>query len=306
MSSLILHLGILLAFPPLLLGVITKTKAFFAGRRGAPLCQPYYDIFKLMRKGSVYSVTSNWIFRLGPLISTAVILAAGIVLPIAVFKAPVQFGGDIILFIYLLGLARFFMVLAALDTGSSFEGMGACREATFSCLSEITIFLNLTILALLSRGLSLSGIFLGGLASSWMQVGPVLILVAASFFLVLLSENSRIPVDDPETHLELTMIHEVMVLDHSGMELGCILYTQALKLFLFGSMLVSMVLGLMPRNVWGQGLYFILGILGLGVVIGVVESAMARLRLNRVLYLLYSALIFSIFALIVILVRGHV
>ncbi|MDE1919945.1 MAG: NADH-quinone oxidoreductase subunit H [Candidatus Omnitrophica bacterium] len=305
MNSFIYHLGILLVFPPLLLGVIGKTKAFFAGRWGPPLLQGYYDIFKLGRKQPVYSVTTNWIFRMGPMISTAAILAAGIVLPISGLKAPVQFGGDMILFVYLLALSRFFMVLAALDTGSSFEGMGASREATFACLSEITIFLNLAILALLSKSLSLSGIFLGGLSSSWGQVGPVLILVVVSFFLVLLCENSRIPVDDPETHLELTMIHEVMVLDHSAAELALIVYGQALKLFLFGCLIVSMIFSFKIRNIAAEAAFFTSGFFGLGIAIGIVESAMARLRLNRVLYVLYAAFIFSIFAFIVILVRGH-
>jgi len=154
--TLLLHLILLLIFPPLLLGFIGKTKAFFAGRQGAPLLQPYYDLFKLMHKASVYSVTTNWIFRAAPMVSLAAILSAGILMPIASFKPPIQFWGDIILFVYLLALARFVIILAALDTGSSFEGMGASREATFGCLSEITMFLNLTILALLSGKLSLS------------------------------------------------------------------------------------------------------------------------------------------------------
>ena len=235
------HLMILIVFPPLLLGVIGKTKAFFAGRQGPSLWQPYFDLYKLMQKSPVYSVTTTWIFRAAPLVSTAAILAAGILLPITSLKPAVQFWGDLVLFIYLFALARFVIVLAALDTGSSFEGMGASREATFGCLSEITMFLNLTILALISRQMSLSGIFIGGLASCWVLVGPVLILVVVSFFLVLLAENARIPIDDPETHLELTMIHEVMVLDHSGVDLAYILYGKAVKLFLFATLLISVI-----------------------------------------------------------------
>ncbi len=140
--ALLLHLIILFVFPPLLLGFIGKTKAFFAGRIGPPLLQPYFDLFKLMHKASVYSVTTNWIFRAAPMVSTAAILSAGILMPIAAFKPPVQFWGDMILFVYLFALARFVIILAALDTGSSFEGMGASREATFGCLSEITMFLK--------------------------------------------------------------------------------------------------------------------------------------------------------------------
>jgi formate hydrogenlyase subunit 4 len=302
---LLLHLTILFVFPPFLLGVIGKTKAFFGGRIGPPLLQPYYDLLKLMRKASVYSVTTNWIFRAAPMVSLAAILSAGLLMPIASFKPPVQFGGDLVLFVYLFALARFVIILAALDTGSSFEGMGASREATFGCLSEITVFLNLTILALLSGNLSLSGIFLGGLSSSWLEVGPVLILVVVSFFLVLLVENSRIPVDDPETHLELTMIHEGMVLDHSGVDLAYILYGKAVKLFLFGVMLVSMIITFRTGDFLIDTAFFFLEMIGFAVLIGVVESVTARLRLNKVSFLLFSAFIFSIFGFIVILVRGH-
>lgn len=302
---LLLYLTILFIFPPLLLGFIGKTKAFFAGRIGPPLLQPYFDLYKLMRKASVYSGTTNWIFRAAPAVSTAAILSAGILMPIAAFKPPVQFWGDIILFVYLFALARFVIILAALDTGSSFEGMGASREATFGCLSEITMFLNLTILALLSKSLSLSGIFLGGLSSSWLLVGPVLILVVVSFFLVLLVENSRIPIDDPETHLELTMIHEVMVLDHSGVDLAYILYGKAVKLFLFGSLLIAIIFTFKTQDLLRETAFFIFGIIGLSILIGVVESTMARLRLNKVPYLLFSAFIFSIIGFIVVLVRGQ-
>ncbi|MBF0571019.1 MAG: NADH-quinone oxidoreductase subunit H [Candidatus Omnitrophica bacterium] len=302
---LLLHLTILIFFPPLLLGFIGKTKAFFAGRIGPPLLQPYYDLYKLMRKASVYSVTTNWIFRAAPMVSLAAILSAGILMPIAAMKPPVQFWGDMILFVYLFALARFVIILAALDTGSSFEGMGASREATFGCLSEITMFLNLTILALLSRNLSLSEIFLGGLSSSWLLVGPVLILVVVSFFLILLVENSRIPVDDPETHLELTMIHEVMVLDHSGVDLAYILYGKAVKLFIFGTMLVSIIITFRTGDSLIDTAFFILEIIAFAVLIGIVESTMARLRLNKVSFLLFSAFIFSVFGFIVILVRGH-
>jgi formate hydrogenlyase subunit 4 len=295
----------LFVFPPLLLGFIGKTKAFFAGRVGPPLLQPYFDLYKLLGKASVYSVTTNWMFKAAPMVSTAAILAAGLMMPIASFKPPVQFWGDIILFVYLFALARFVIILAALDTGSSFEGMGASREATFGCLSEITLFLNLTILALLSKSLSLSGIYLGGLSASWPLVGPVLILVVVSLFLILLVENSRIPIDDPETHLELTMIHEAMVLDHSGVDLAYILYGKAVKLFLFGSLLVSLIFTFKPKDLYIDTACFIFEMIGLAILIGVIESSMARFRLNKVQYLLFSALMFSIIGFIIILVRSN-
>jgi formate hydrogenlyase subunit 4 len=299
--SVLLHSLVVLIFSPLLLGVIGKTKAFFVGRWGPPLLQPYYDIIKLLRKGAVYSMTTTWIFRAAPMIALAAFLAAGALMPMGGLTAPVQFWGDAILFAYLFGLARFFMVLAALDTGLSFEGMGASREATFACLSEVTLFLNLTVLALLSKSLSLSSMIGGDVPFFWQVIGPVLSLVVISFFLILLAENSRIPVDDPATHLELTMIHEVMVLDHSGVDLAYILYGRAAKLFILGSFLIPIVLPFRSSHIAVNLSIFFAGMLALAIVIGVVESTMARLRLNRVPYLLILAFILAIFALIVTL-----
>lgn len=301
---LLLHLAVILVFSPILLGVIGKTKAMFAGRRGPPLFQPYFDMAKLFHKGRVYSVTTTWIFRAAPMVSLAAILAAGILMPIGGSRAPIQFCGDVILFAYLFGLARFFMILAALDTGSSFEGMGASREATFSCLSEVTLFLNFTILALLSMSLSLSNMVGADVSLSWHRIGPALLLVIISFFLILLAENCRIPVDDPATHLELTMIHEVMILDHSGVDLAYILYAGAAKLFILGSLLMSIIIPYKAQNVFIDMGLFLSGMIGLAMVIGIVESVMARLRLNRVPYLLILAFILAVFALIVTLVRG--
>lgn len=303
--SLVGHLAVILVFSPFLLGVIGKTKAFFAGRWGPPVLQPYYDIVKLSRKGCVYSVTTTWIFRAAPMIAMAAILAAGILVPLGGLRAPIQFWGDVILFAYLLGLARFFMILAALDTGSSFEGMGASREATFSCLSEMTLFLDFTVLALLSKSLSLSQMLGGDAAFPWRALGAPLLLVVISFFLILLAENSRIPVDDPATHLELTMIHEGMVLDHSAVDLAYILYGGAAKLFILGSFLVPMMIPVKTQNTFIDMGLFLCGMTGLAVFIGVVESTTARLRLNRVPYLLISAFILAVFGLIVALMRGH-
>ena len=298
------HLTIILVCSPALWGVIGKTKAFFTGRQGPPLFQPYYDIAKLLRKGCVYSTTTTWIFRAAPMITLAAVLVSGLLMPLGGGKAPLPFWGDVILFAYLFGLARFFIILAALDTGSSFEGMGASREAVFSCLSEVALFLNFTVLALISKSLSLSGMLAGDISLPWHVMGPALTLVVISFFLILLCENSRIPVDDPATHLELTMIHEVMVLDHSGVDFAYILYGGAVKLFVLGSFLISILIPFKTQNIFlDAGIYFS-GMTGLAVAIGVIESVMARLRLNRVSILLISAVILAVFALIITLVRG--
>ncbi len=302
--SLWLHLTFILVSSPFLLGVIGKTKAFFAGKWGPPLFQPYYDIAKLLRKGCVYSTTTTWIFRAAPMIALAAVLVSGFLVPMGGFNAPAQFWGDVILFVYLFALARFFIILAALDTGSSFEGIGASREATFSCLSEVALFLNFTALALISKNLSITGLVGGGVSLPWQIIGPALTLVVISFFLILLCENSRIPVDDPATHLELTMIHEVMVLDHSGVDLAYILYGGAVKLFVLGSFLMAILIPFKTQNIFMDTGIFCSGMTGLAVAIGVIESVMARLRLNRVPYFLISAVIFAVFALIITLVRG--
>jgi formate hydrogenlyase subunit 4 len=209
-----------LLFPPLMLGVITKTKAAFAGRVGAPLLQPYYDIAKLLRKGSVFSRTTTWVFRAGPVVGVATALLATALIPFGQRSALLAFPGDFLFLTYLFGLSRFFTVAAALDTGSAFEGMGGAREATFACLAEPALVLGLLALARTTGSLSLSGMLGPDLRLAWAHQAASLVLVAVALFAVLLAENSRIPVDDPNTHLELTMIHEVMVLDHSGPALG--------------------------------------------------------------------------------------
>jgi formate hydrogenlyase subunit 4 len=234
----------------------------------------------------------------------AVILALSLLIPFGRFKAPVQFSGDILLAVYLLALGRFFMILAALDTGSSFEGMGASREAFFSCLSELALFTNFITLALLAKSISLSQMIGADIPMSWEGLEPALLLVVASFFIVLLAENCRIPVDDPETHLELTMIHEVMILDHSGVDLAYMLYAAAMKFFIFSAVLVSIVIPVRTGDPVLDMAIFLAGMLGLAVLVGIVESIMARLRLNRVRLLLLISFALAFFSLTVTLWRS--
>ena len=301
--SVLARLMACLLFSPFLLGVIGKTKAFFAGRKGPPVLQPYYDIFKLIQKGSVYSLTTTWIFRAAPLISFATALIASFLIPLGGLKAPIQFWGDALLFIYLFGLGRFFIILAALDTGSSFEGMGASREAVFSCLSEIVLFLNFSALAVLSKSFSLSQMIGESWGALWALSGPSLMLVIASYFMILLVENSRIPIDDPATHLELTMIHEVMVLDHSGPDFAFILHAGAIKLFVLGSFLVTILIPFQSHNRMIDAAVFLAAMTGLAVAIGIVESAMARLRLNRIPSYITGSFVLALFGLIIALTR---
>lgn len=286
---------------PLLLGIINRIKAGFAGRTGQPLLQVYYDLFKLLHKGAVYSTTTSWVFKAGPVVGLASVLVALALVPFGNIPAPVNFQGDLLLLAYVLGLMRFFTVIAALDTGSAFEGMGASREVQFSALAEPSFLLCLAAVACRTENFSLSGIIPGLNFGIWWQEGPALAMIGVSLFAVLLAENARIPVDDPNTHLELTMIHEVMVLDHSGPDFAFILYSAALKLWVSGALLIGIVL---PIDTGNPGLDIaasFAGLVILSVLIGIVESSMARLRLLRVPQLLVGASAIAIIGLILII-----
>ena len=302
LARICLQLTLLLLFAPLLQGVIVKTKALFAGRVGAPLLQPYHDLARLLRKQSVFSTTTSWVFLAGPVAGVAVPVLAALLMPFGALPAPVVFTGDLIMFVYLFALARFFTVAAALDTGSSFEGMGGAREVTFACLAEPTLLFCLIVLARIADSLSLSALFGAHLAEAWRgPAGLSLGLVLVCLLVVLLAENSRIPFDDPNTHLELTMIHEVMVLDHSGPAFALVLYGAALKLMVLGAPVVRLALPFTSGHWAGDALLFLGGMLLLAVLIGVIESVMARLRLVRIPQVLVGTTLLALFALVLVL-----
>ena len=287
---LLVHVALLLAMPPLLVGVINKTKAWFAGRRGPPLLQAYYDLARLFRKEMVFSETTTWVFRAGPVVTGSAVLLAGMLAPFGPFDAPVHFTGDLVLFAYLLALGRFFTTAAALDTGSAFEGMGAAREVSFACLAEAALFTAFVVLVRFSGALSLTPMLHApALLSVHGLPGAALFLVAVALFVVLLAESARVPVDDPNTHLELTMIHEVMVLDHSGPLFGLVLYAAAVKMFLLSSVLLHLALPFAFGEPLLDWLVFVAGIAAIAVAVGVVESVMARLRLRHVPSLLIAS-----------------
>ncbi len=286
----LLHGLALLLVPPLLLGTVNKTKAWFAGRQGPPLLQPYYDLVKLFRKRTVLSTTTSWIFRLAPFVLLVSTAFAGLFVPLFTFDAPLSFSGDFILVAYLLALGRFFTTLAALDTGSAFEGMGASRELTFSFLTEPALFLGFLTLVKISGSLDTNGFLLSPLLHYSSQLTAPLVLTVLGLFLVFLTETSRLPVDDPATHLELTMIHEAMILDHSGPLLGAVEYASAMKFLILGSLLVHTAAPF--RADWPGGFALPLAeVLVLAVVVGVLESAFARLRLKRVPLFLTGAVL---------------
>jgi formate hydrogenlyase subunit 4 len=286
----IMALALLGFVAPALPGVAVKTKSLLTGRRGPPLLQLYADLWKQVRKGAVYSRTTTWVFRAGPVVAFVSLLVAAAFLPLDGRAAPAHFAGDLVAFAGLLALGRFALVLAAMDTGSSFEGLGASREVTIASFAEPILLLCFLTLVLVTGDLSLSGMLGTPLAAAWPRAGASLSLVGVSLFVLLLAENSRVPVDDPATHLELTMIHEVIVLDHSGRDFALILYSSALKLALYGVLVVSV---LVPRA------GFVGLVAGLGAVcvaVGVVDSVMARLRLARVPQLLVGASALALFA----------
>ena len=299
---LLAQMALTLALAPLLPGIVNKVKALFAGRVGPPVLQLYYDLAKLMRKGSVFSRSSTRIFLGGPVVSVAVGFTAALMVPMGSATAPLHFLGDAIVFAYLFGMARFFIVLSALDTGSAFEGMGAAREATFAVLAEPALFLGFAALARFSGSTSL-GPMLTAAGRGWGTASGPLALVLAAWAIVFLVENCRIPFDDPNTHLELTMIHEVMVLDHSGPSLGLVLYGASLKLWVLGALVVKLCLPL--RGTWWiDWPAFLGGMALLSIGVGILESIMARLKMRRVSQALIAAVVSGTFGFLLLLLQA--
>lgn len=287
---------------PLIPGIINKTKAFFAGRHGAPVLQLYYDLAKLLKKGAIVSTTSCGLVRMAPVIGVVGTIAALLLLPLGCANSPLSFVGDAVLFLYLLGTVRFTTVLGALDTGSAFEGMGASREVQFAILAEITAFAILIFLALLTNTFTLNGMLNSADAMIWIGSGASMLLALIAFFMILLCENCRVPFDDPETHLELTMIHEAMILDNAGPDLALIHYGAALKLWLFGAFMTIMItpVGLVA-GWWAFAVNTVLILLA-AVGIGIVESVMGRCRFFKTPKILVCAFSMALSAILLQLI----
>jgi len=274
MVSIILIVLISLVFG----GIIIRTKSILSGRKGPGIFQPLYDILKLFRKGSVYSTTSSTITQLAPLVYFSTVVLASLFIPFGQQQGIFSFQGDFVLFAYLLTVGKFMMIIAALDSGSSFEGMGASREVLFSALIEPAFFIIMGSFTLLSGKTSFAEIFASVHYNSQLSyfIG---ILAAIIFMLIAMVENSRMPVDDPKTHLELTMIHEVMILDYSGFDLGLILYTTYLKFAMYGALIANFFIGQLSL---AQSVAAFLGIqIIFAIIVGTIESFMARFRMNH-------------------------
>ena len=294
MNFLFFILAVVLA--PLLPGIVNQTKAFFAGRRGPGFFRLYFDLWKLLRKSCPRSTTSTWLFDLAPAISLAATLVAGMVFPWTLDTATALSGISAVLFFYLLGTGRFFTVLGALDTGSAFEGMGASREVQFSALVEPIVFVISGFLVLATGQTSLAGLLAGYDAGAWAHHSISLVLAVLAFFAVLLSECCRVPFDDPETHLELTMIHEAMILDNAGPDLAFILYGAAFKMMLLAAFLVALLLPALPLAAPAKAALLLASTLGVAVLVGIVESVMARMRFLKMPQVLSGALMVAILA----------
>ena len=305
----VVQLALLLTLSPFVVGLIRKVKARLQCRRGASLFQPYADLAKLFRKQPVISSTTSWIFTAAPYIVFASTVAAGLLMPVFVSHTPLNFAGNIIALVYLLALGTFFLILAGLDAGSAFGGMGSTmgssREAIVATLAEPAMMLSILSIALTAGSTNLSTIVHQSALMEGVVVAPPAHLMAlAALFIVTLAETGRVPVDNPATHLELTMIHEAMLLEYSGRYLALMEWAAGIKLLVFMTLIVNVfapwgiATSLAPSAI-AVGLLVYLGkVAALALVIGVIESMFAKLRLFRVPEMLGAAFILSLLALV--------
>jgi formate hydrogenlyase subunit 4 len=304
-TLVVVQIMVLLGISPFLVGIIRKVKARLQCRRGAGVFQPYADIAKLFRKQPVVSSTTSWIFTATPYILFASTLSAGLLVPTFTSLTPMNFTGGVIALVYLLALGTFFLILAGLDAGSAFGGMGSSREALVASLTEPAMILSIFAVALTVGSTNLGTIVHKTALLEGVVTDPAPHLMAlAALCIVAIAETGRVPVDNPATHLELTMIHEAMVLEYSGRYLALIEWAAAMKLVVFLSLIATLfapwgIATTVAPAAIGIGLVaYILKIAGLAVLIGVLESMIAKLRLFRVTELLGAAFILALLGMV--------
>ena len=298
------QLALLLTLAPLVSGFIKMLKARLQMRRGPNVIQPYRDIHKLLRKGMVIPDTASWLFTSAPYVVFLATLLAGLMVPMVAADIPIGLFGGVLAVVYLLGLSRFFLALAGLDTGSSFGGLGSSREMTISALAEPTLMLAVFTVAIGAGSTALSEIAKAAIGQQWRFLAPSQVLAFAALFLVLIAETGRIPVDNPATHLELTMIHEAMILEYSGPYLALIEWGASIKQLLLMTVLINVFWPFGLAQSWSPGalaaglgwLVFKLVIVSCGVVL--VETTNAKMRLFRVPELMAVAFILGALALV--------
>lgn len=294
MTIKILNLISILFIPFLMIGIIRKTKAFWGARYGASIFQPFYDFIKLMKKNSIFSSSTTKLFKLSPVITFACVIFAGLFVPIVQGQSIINIQGNLIIFAYALGLSKFISLLASMETASSFEGMGSSREACFTTIIEPAFFIVIASIMALCKIYTFDSLNMVLYSSG--SLGYLIILFAIlALSIMLITEGARVPVDDPATHLELTMIHEVMILDNCSQELALITYSAAAKMFLISSLIAALIIPL-NLSLWASFGAFLGIMLIISILIGTIESAIARLRMSHVFEFIF---IMSSFALVI-------
>jgi len=287
----ILSITVILGVAPLFAGFVNKQKAKLTGRTGAPVLQPYYELQKLFRKETINAANSSFVSRVAPVLNLVSLIIAAAMLPVGFARPLISFNGDIILFAYMLGLARFFQILAAMDIGSSFEGMGASREATFALFAEPIFFFTIGSISFISGMTSFYGIY-HSIQLDNISYVVFIVICSISVSMLAITECSRMPVDDPNTHLELTMIHEVMILDNSGIDLWLYQYSSYLKLFIYAVLEISFFYPFSAKSYLIGLIIFIVGGIVLTFVLGIVETVTSRYRMKNIpQYLLFATAI---------------
>lgn len=291
----LLNFIILLFVPFIMMGLIKKTKSFWGGRKGPSIWQPLHDFIRLIKKDFVISKTTSVVFKIAPVFAIATVLFASLFVPLASGSALINVEAGIIIFAYTLGLGKFMSLISAMDTGSSFEGMGASREACFTSIVEPAFFM------LVASIMALTGNYtFDSLTQIMSNAGSYGVLIAffavVVLFIMILIEGSRVPVDDPATHLELTMIHEVMILDNSGSDLAIYTWANGIKMLLISSLIANIII---PSNIsdWMSVILYLLIMCLISIIIGTVESGMARIRMSHVFEFIF---IMSSLALVVL------
>ncbi len=302
--GIILQTSLLLALAPLISGCIKNWKAKLQNRRGPRVWQPYLDLVKFLRKDMVISEHASWIFRAMPYVLFISTLLAGLMMPLVSASAPLSLFGGALAFVGLLALGRFFLALAGLDPASAFGGMGSSREMTISALAEPALMLGIFTVAIAAdRSTNLSQMVLAAQGPTWRLLNPAHVLAFAALFIVLLAETGRVPVDNPATHLELTMIHEAMILEYSGRYLALIEWAASVKQLVLMALLVNIFFpvgiatNMSAASLGLSLLWFMAKLLALSGAVVIVETTNAKLRLFRVPDLLSAAFILAALAL---------
>ncbi|MGI6451081.1 MAG: respiratory chain complex I subunit 1 family protein [Desulfitobacteriia bacterium] len=285
---ILVQILVIMMLAPLVNGLIRKIKALIQKRQGASVWQMYFDLYKLLRKSSVVSEVSSWIFKVTPYLFFSTALAAAMLVPVSTIIVPKQFPGDFIMLVSILALGRFFMMLAALDTASTFSGMGSSREAMISALIEPTILVSLFTVGLISQSTSLSQIMLAVQDTGISLAHPVYIMVFLALLIIIIAESSRIPVDDPSTHLELTMVHEAMILEYSGRHLALMEYGAAVKQLTFMTLLVNILIPHDQVIAFSGFLALLLSLLLYFLKIIILTGIIAAIEINTVKFRLFS------------------